>query len=187
LHQKISIINNALLLVGAETINSLDDTSREARVASAIYEVEKNTLLASYPWSFSLGQVALTRLVETPLFDYEYAYQLPTDPKRIRVIRKNNPSNDYRIFEDKLYSNDDAVEIIYQFDPGEDNLPDYVVSALQMSLSKLFALAIIQDETMAAGFEVMAEKALRKARNINAQENPTIQIDTREFALTAIR
>lgn len=185
--KKISIINEAVLLVGATQISSLEDSSREALVAGSVYTTTYEELISCHPWTFSLNQVSLTRLVDDPLFGFDHAYQLPVDPKLIRLIRKNNPKNDYRLFEDKLYTDDDEVEIIYQFKPQEENLPSYFVRALVMELSKLFALSLIQDETQAQLFEGLAQRQVRKARNIDSQNQPSIAIDKNEFVLTSVR
>lgn len=184
---QLSIINAALLMVGAEQISALTDSSREARVASSIYDTTIEDVLTRHPWTFSLGQIQLAQLTATPLFGYDHAYQLPTSPKALRIMRTKEYHNDYRIFEDKLYSNRDTVEIIYQFDPGEQNYPGYFARLLEMELAKLFAFALMQDETQGATFQALANEQMRRARFINSQDSPSVEINDREFALTAVR
>jgi len=184
---KLSIINEALLMVGAETISSLKDSSREARVASAIYTTTVEDILSRHSWDFSLAQTTLAQLNASPLFGYKRAYQLPTDPKIIRIIRKNNPKNDYRVFKDKLYTNDDEVEIIYQFNPGEQNYPAYFVRALVLELAKIFAFSLMQDEEQGTIFANLGDTQMRRARHIDSQSSPSVQIDESEFALTRVR
>ena len=184
---QLSIINTALVLVGAETIASLEDSSREARVAGLVYDVTRDDILTRHLWVHTLGQAQLAELVATPLFGYSRAYQLPTDPKMLRLVRKNQPRNDYEIFEDKLYTDDSAVEIIYQFDPGESSDPAYLVRSMEYEFAKIFALSLLQDETQSQIFDRMAERQLKVARRLDSQNIPPKQIDDSEFVLTAVR
>jgi len=184
---KLDIINNALLMVGAETIQTLTDSSREARVAAAIYDTTKEDIISRHPWNFSLGQAQLAQIAATPLFGFDHAYQLPVDPKAIRVIRKNTPRNDYRILEDKLYTDDNEVEILYQFDPGEQNYPAYFVRLFEYEIAKIFSFALMQDETQAQIFEGLMTKQMRAARTIDSQSSPSRELDSSEFVLTAVR
>ena len=183
----ISIVNQALLITGAEQITSFDDTSREAEVASALYETAKNALLSRHPWTFALGQASLAQIVSTPLFGFTKAYQLPTDPKMIKLIRKNSPKNDDRVFEDKLYTDDNTVEIVYLFDPGEGDFPDYFSTALVMELAVLFAASLIQSETLTELYTKLALNKLKVARNIDSQQQPSIRIDASEFSISSVR
>lgn len=75
----ISICSNALLKIGAESITSFLDGTAEAEVAANLYPMIRDGLLASYPWSFAVGQKSLPRLAGVPLADYSYAYRLPND------------------------------------------------------------------------------------------------------------
>lgn len=184
---KISITNTALLLVGAEQINTFDDENREARVASAVYDVTKEAALSRHNWGFAIGQLQLAQLTNEPLFGFDHAYQLPTDPKMIRMLRKNSPQNDYRIFEDKLYTDDDEVEIIYLFDPGENDFPPYFTRALELELAKIFAVSVLQDETQANMFDQMSEREFKRARNIDSQNSPSQTLPKSEFVLNTTR
>lgn len=79
----ISICSNALLKIGAESITSFLDGTAEAEVAANLYPMIRDGLLASYPWSFAVGQKSLPRLAGVPLADYSYAYRLPNDFLRV--------------------------------------------------------------------------------------------------------
>ena len=51
----ITICNQALVLLGADTIASFSDTSNDAAaVCNQIYETIKRQTLSMYPWSFAL-------------------------------------------------------------------------------------------------------------------------------------
>lgn len=185
----ISICNSALVLVGADenAIITFDDTTREARICNQIYEITKDALISKHPWNFTLGLVQLSQLSSTPLFGWSYAYQLPTDPKVIRVIRTDTRGDNYQIFEDKLYSDFSAVKIIYQFDPGEENYPSYFIRALELRLAELLALALSQDESFSRELERKAFRAFKEARFIDSTNDPPSHIHDNNFALTSVR
>ena len=184
---QLSIINTALLLAGTNQITALDDETREARVAAATYTVTREDMLSRYPWDHATGQATLARLVATPLFGYSYAYQLPTDPKAIAILKKDNVPNNYKIYEDKLYSDNTTVNIDYVYDPGEANDPPYFTRLLEFALTEIYAFTLIQDESLGDSFEARKSKQLIVAKNIDAQNSPADQISENEFALTAIR
>lgn len=186
----LDICISALLLVGADEITSFDDASREARICNQLYETTKQKLLQTRPWSFSLAIVELAKTTlattsEEYEFGYLYEYTLP--PDQLRIIRKNNPTNDYRIIGDKLYTNDDEVQVLYQYDVSESEFPSYFTRAFEFEMAKLLAAALMQDENQMQLFAALAKEELIKARNIDAQGSPGVTIDESNFVLTAVR
>lgn len=93
----ISICSNALLKIGAESITSFLDGTAEAEVAANLYPMIRDGLLASYPWSFAVGQKSLPRLAGVPLADYSYAYRLPNDFLRCTFRRQRPQRPRHRI------------------------------------------------------------------------------------------
>lgn len=186
----LSIVNSALYLVGADEIETFEDPSREAAVASQLYSIAKQNFLQQATWNFSL---AMTELAGTALattsseyeFGYTYEYTLPTD--MLRLISKASPTNDYTISRNKLYTNDDEVHVLYQYDVGEAEFPGYATYALQMELCKLFAAALLQDDTQIQIWDSLAKQALSKAKIIDAQNEPPHAVDRTNFALVAVR
>lgn len=186
----ISICNTAIVIAGGgeNSIQTFDDETREARLCSQIYETTKDTLISKHPWSFTLGEVQLARLADTPVLDdYEYVYQLPTSPKLIRLIRTETPGEDYRVYEDKLYSNFTSRKIVYQFDPGEENYPAYFVRALELRLAEILALSLAQDETFSDQLERKAFRAFKEARYVDSSNTPPRHIDDNNLALISVR
>lgn len=185
----ISICNSALVLIGADenAISTFEDATRPARVCSQLYPTTRGSMLSRHPWNFTLGQVQLAQIVDDPLFQYNHAYQLPTDPKMVRLIRTDTPGDDYRIFEDKLYTNFSVVNILYQFDPGEENYPDYFVRVLELRMAELLALALSQDESFSQVMAAKAFNAIKEARYIDSTNIPPQSMDDNVLALTSVR
>ena len=181
----VSICSNGLFMIGADEINSFEDETREARICAALYPTTRDELLQSHPWSFTFQQIVLARTVDTPLEDYKYEYQIP--PGTLRIVRKNELRNDYRIYQDKLFSDAPAVTIIRQVDPGEASYPAHFVRLLEYGMAEVLGASISQDETITRLFANRKNEQMRKSRGIDSQNSPNRKFDASQLRLTAVR
>lgn len=181
----ISMCNTALLMAGASTINSFSDNTREAAICNAIYATTRDTQLSKFMWSFSTFQELLARTSNTPLFDYTYEYQLPTGT--IRVAKTDGFGNEYRILKDKLLSDEETVELLFQKDPGEEFYPAWFVRCIEYKLAEILSLTLVQDETLARSFSQQYLISMREARGIDSQNNPNKTMADHNFTLTYVR
>ena len=69
----VSICNQALSLVGANSIISLDDNTTEARLCKAIYEPVRDALLEEHAWTFAIKWIDIPRLANPPLSEFKNA------------------------------------------------------------------------------------------------------------------
>ena len=198
----ISICNSALVLIGGtdNAINSFDDDTREARICAQLYPGTRDYTISRYPWKFTLGQQALAKLAETPLFDYANAFQLPTDPKLVQAIKVSDEvgallnfglsgrvTQSFRILEDKLLTNATQVNILFQFVPVEATFPPYFVEVLEFSMAEKLAFALEQDESLADRMAVRLDQRIRKARHIDSRNDPPFSFPREELVLTSVR
>ncbi len=181
----IKICNVALLMANANQINSFEDATREARMCDAFYETTVENLLQKHPWSFTLFQENLARTTNVPLFDYDYEFQLPTG--MLRVNKTDNSGNEYRIMKDKLLSNSDAVELLYQKDPGPEFWPSYFRRLVEFKMAEDLSLSLAQDQEMANSYGNKFLINMREARGIDSQNSPNPSIPEAELSLTSVR
>lgn len=80
---EVEVVNIGLTLLGESRIASLDDNTKPAREAKAIFTAVRDALLAKYNWNFAKERTALSALVSTPAFQYSVEYQLPADCLRL--------------------------------------------------------------------------------------------------------
>lgn len=180
----LSICSSALLMIGADEISSFEEGSREAKLCANLYDVTLDELLQLYPWRFATAQKQLGRLAADPLFGYRHAFQLPADMLRVLAT---DTGRDYRLFENKLYSNAQTMRITYLQRPTEEKLPAYFVRALELKMAEILALALQEDS---AKSRLMAEKAqaqVLRARGVDAQQQTTPLLDESNFTLTQVR
>ena len=181
----ISICNGGLFMIGADEINSFTDETREARICAALYETTKQEIIQSHPWVFTKQQIDLARTVNTPVMDFEYEYQVPTGT--LRIFYKDTLRNDYEVFQDKLFTDDDAVTIVRQVDPGEANYPAYFVRLLEYAMAEVLAASVSQDADVTQLFNQKKNEQMRKARGIDSQNQPNKRFNENQLRLTAVR
>jgi len=181
----ISICAAALQLIGAEEIESFLDETREARICASIYPTVKKDMLQSSAWRFSIRQEELNRLTTTPLFDFSYAYSLPSD--FLRLVGKQNPTSKHQIYENKLYTDLTPVYASLQYDVDEQYFPAYFTRLMQLEMAAMLAAALLEDENKADKFGAFAKTQMIKARNIDSQNNTSSTIPAGAFNLTNVR
>ena len=137
----IRICSDALLMLGGKAISSFNEGTSASNTCDRLYPGVKYSTLQSYPWSFSFKKVQLAQTINTPVNQYRYEYQLPSD--RLGAIRRAYNStaigvgtfNDWVIQGDKLLTNETTVVIDYQFAPTESEMPAYFVQLLKYMMA----------------------------------------------------
>jgi hypothetical protein len=169
----VALCSRALLKIGAAPIHGFDDATTEAEVAAALYGPARDALLSAYPWSFATGQAALNRLVDPPLADYAYAYQLPETLLRVLSAGDGPTSRglDYRISERRLHAHAPAVVVAYIFRPAEADMPPFFDQALIARLAADFCIPLTESTSRADSLARLAEQELRRAKLIDAQQD----------------
>lgn len=80
----ISICNQALGWLGADSITSLDDESKEAQLCKENFDGLRDAVLEEREWTFAVRRLILTPMVKKPVYGYENQFLLP--PEVIRVL-----------------------------------------------------------------------------------------------------
>jgi len=166
------ICNSALIKVGARRITSLGDGSKEGKICTEMYPRKRDELLRSHPWNFSMKRVELAQTINTPAFDYEQEYQLPSDVLRVFKTDFEEQTNERWVVEgDKLLSNTSTVKILYQARVTDTTKFDAAfVEILSLYMAADFAYALSQSASLAKSLLDQFNVALRDARSIDAQE-----------------
>jgi len=192
------IINLALIRVGAATIGSLTDQSREAEIAKKIYDPLRRELLESHLWNFALTRKTLGKLANGPDFGFEFYYAISSDV--LRIIEFNggesgtvgagrptvgidliplwkveyDPSTDTRV----IATNDSKAEILYVHDIKD--VTQYKPTFLEAFASRLaveFSYVFTNSVNLTDSLQTRFEKKLALARSFDAQEGSPQQVD----------
>jgi hypothetical protein len=196
----LKVCSDALLLLGAAPISSFNQGTTSANVCDRIYPDLKKSTLQSFPWSFSFKKAQLARTINTPVNQYKYEYQLPSD--RLGTIRRAYNSTaigagtftEWNIQGDKLLTNQETVVIDYQYLPTEAEMPSYFIQLLKYMMSWHLADPITDQVSKAQQWQVVAVGTprengrggyFRTAMVIDGQGNTTVAFE--DFSLIAVR
>ena len=168
----IDIASKALLLIGEAPISSFTEDSTAALIASNLYETAYESLLTLHPWRFASNKATLSRLTATPINQWKYGYQLPTDFLVAQHIDANN--DNYQIYGDKLYSDNTSIILDYTYKPDESFLPAYFTELLELRLAAVFAIPITESATRGDYYAALSEKQLSRSKTIDSQATPSI-------------
>ncbi len=202
----VSIVNKALLLLGAEAISSFSDGTPAGTAASTIYTEVKFTTLGMYPWSFTIAKTQLTRDSNTPQNEWTYQYLLPNDmllgvPRAVRTSSAAGAAlfKNWEIAQSAaggavLMTDATEVHIDYQKAVSEGNMPTYFVQLMAYQMAWHLA-EVITDQTAKSEYwrsvalgtaaEGLRGGYFRQAANIDAGgQTPSVVGD---YLLTDVR
>ncbi|MGZ9109343.1 MAG: hypothetical protein ACXW4B_11055 [Micavibrio sp.] len=183
----VALCSRALIRLGAAPITSFDDGTAESEIAGALFGPVRDSLLSAYGWSFATGQVALNRLQDTPVADYQNVFQLPADFLRAMSAGAGGRGRglNYRITRNVLHSNADDVTLTYIFRPQEEEFPPYFDAVLIAKLSAEFCIPVTENTSRAETLFRLADSEFQRARQIDAQQDSPAQIE--DFSLIKAR
>lgn len=91
---ELDLVNAALQRVGARPVAAIDDTTPGGRIAGDVLAFERDDLLRSHVWNFSVARADLTPLAQAPTFEFTNAFGLPNDWVRtVTVHDKTDPTD----------------------------------------------------------------------------------------------
>lgn len=183
----VALASRALFKLGAQPITTFADGTTEAEIAGALYAPARDALLSSYPWSFALGQGALTLLEDEPLADFANAFQMPVDCLRVLSAGAGGRGRglDYRIAAGAIHTDSDAVTLTYVFRPEEADFPPFFDQALIARLAAELCVPLTENTSRAEMLYRISELEERRARLIDAQQDTPPRID--DFTLIGAR
>lgn len=115
---QVDICNVAILDVGGNTINAIDEGSREAELCDHYWEMFVDEVLSEHTWNFAKQWVALAEEAGYSMVDseYGYAYELPSD--YVRMSRMEDKKSLYEVRGTTLLTNveDCLIEYIKRVD-----------------------------------------------------------------------
>ena len=204
---KVTIVNQALVLLGSDTISSFTDTTNDAaRVANSIYETIKGKTLSLYSWSFALVKEQLARSTSTPVNEWSYLYPLPSTAVSGTALQVYNssstrvlPIQSYELVHTSsgpaIATNEANIYIDYiSGDVSEGVMPNYFVQLLVYMLAWHLAEPVTDQITKAEYWRGVALGSLtengrggyfRQACNIDGRGKPNYAIV--DFPLTDVR
>ena len=183
----VDIANNALNILGASTISSLTEDTKNARICNQRFENVRNRVFRSHPWNCLIKRVQLAQNSTAPVIEYTYAYALPSD--FLRVLKIHNGTTDsvasdmpYKVEGKNIITDEATVYLVYvSKDTDPNNYDSYLYEVLAYQLAADMAYGITNNATLAKNLLADADEKLRESRFVDAVENSTDTVEANEF------
>jgi hypothetical protein len=165
----VDICNGALNQLGASTILSLTEDSKNARLCNARYTQIRDSLFRSHPWNCLQKRVQLAADTTAPAWGFTSAYTLPADC--LRLLRILDYDSNHKVEGRKILTNNSSMKILYVArieDPNEyDELLRETISA---ALAADIAYAVTSSNPVAQNMYNLFQTKLKDARFVDATE-----------------
>jgi hypothetical protein len=175
---EVDIINSSLNMVGASNIISRGEDSKSARITNQRYDYVRDAVLRAHPWNCAVTRRILTSDTDTPAFQYENQFTLPTDPYCLRVLGLDYLDIDFQVEGRKIVSDEDTINLRYiarVTDPNEyDQL---LIEAIAARLAADTSFALVQSTSLTNSMFALYESKLSEARFVDATEGTPGAVD----------
>ena len=172
----VEICNGALNQLGATTILSLTEDSKNARLCNSRYTQIRDALFRTHPWNCLQKRIALAADTTAPAWGFSYAYTLPADC--LRLLKILDYDSNYKVEGRKILSNTSSMKILYIgriTDPNEYD--ELLRETLSASLAADIAFAVTSNNTTATNMYNLFQDKLKDARFVDSTEGQNVDQD----------
>ena len=172
----VDICNGALNQLGATTILSLTEDSKNARLCNSRYTQVRDGVFRSHPWNCLQKRVELAADTTAPAWGFTSAYTLPADC--LRLLKILDYDSNYKVEGRKILSNASSMKILYIgriTDPNEYD--ELLRETLSASLAADIAFAVTSNNTTATNMYNLFQDKLKDARFVDSTEGQNIDQD----------
>jgi len=171
----VSICSNALLMLGAQTINDFADQENldRAKLCANLYPTVRDDMLRAHPWNCCVKRAVLAPDAVAPAFGYSQSFELPADFSRVLEVGANGCQIDYLVEGRTIQANTTVLELRYVFRNEVENTWDaHLVKLVTLAMAAAMAYPVTQSASMQQTMEQKLETSLRRARSVDGQEDP---------------
>lgn len=170
---KVSICSNALLMLGAQTINSLTEGTDRALLAANLYDSTRDDVLRSHPWNCAVKRVILPPEAAAPAFGYSASFLLPADWLRTLQVGEDGYELDYKTEGGRILADTNALPLRYVFRNDQESTWDaMLVKAMELRMAAEMAYAITSSASMADMHHNKLQQHMKQARAVDGMDDP---------------
>ena len=172
----VEICNGALNQLGATTILSLTEDSKNARLCNSRFTQVRDSVFRSHPWNCLQKRVEIAADTTAPAWGFSFAYTLPADC--LRLLRILDYDSNYKVEGRKILSNTSSMKILYIgriTDPNEYD--ELLRETLSAALSADIAFAVTSNNTTATNMYNLFQDKLKDARFVDSTEGQNVEQD----------
>jgi len=165
----IDICNGALNQLGATTILSLTEDSKNARLCNARYTQVRDGIFRSHPWNCLQLRTSLAKDATAPAWGFTAQFTLPADCLRLLYIIDYD--SNYKVEGRKILSNTSTMKILYISRVTDPNQYDELLrETLSAALAADIAYGITSSNPVAQNMNILFQGKLRDARFVDSTE-----------------
>ncbi|MNO20207.1 hypothetical protein D3C76_99560 [compost metagenome] len=171
----VSICSNALLMLGAQTINDFQDQLNldRAKLCANLYPFQRDSILRAHTWNCCIKRIVLAPLAQPPAFRYSAAFQLPADCLRVLEVGTGGQQIDYLVESRTILADAMALELRYVFqNEVEATWDSHLVDLMTAAMAAVLAYPITQSTSERDSREAKLAQLLRQAKAADGQEDP---------------
>ena len=169
----VDICNGALNQLGATTILSLTEDSKNARLCNSRFTQVRDAVFRSHPWNCLQKRVELASSTTTPAWGYKFKFDLPGDC--LRLLRILDFDSNYQVEGRSILSNNSSMKILYISRVEDPNQYDELLrETLSAALGSDIAYAITSNNTTSQNMLVTYQEKLKDARFVDSTEGQNI-------------
>tara|TARA_Y100001963_G_scaffold65263_1_gene91003 strand:- start:6381 stop:6962 length:582 start_codon:yes stop_codon:yes gene_type:complete len=172
----VDICNGALNQLGASTILSLTEDSKNARLCNSRYTQVRDALFRTHPWNCLQTRLELAASSDSPAWGFTYAYTLPANC--LRLLRVLDYDSNYKVEGRKILSDASTMKILYIARITDPNEYDELLrETLSAALGADIAYAVTSNNTTSQNMIVSYQEKLRDARFVDSTEGQNVEHD----------
>ena len=172
----VGICNGALNQLGATTILSLTEDSKNARLCNSRFTQVRDALFRTHPWNCLQKRIQIAADTTAPAWGFKFAYTLPADC--LRLLRILDYDSNYKVEGRKILSNTETMKILYVSRVTDPNEYDELLrETLSASLSADIAFAVTSNNTTSQNMYQLYQEKLKDARFVDSTEGQNVDQD----------
>ena len=165
----VDICNGALNQLGASTILTLTEDSKNARLCNARFTQVRDSIFRSHPWNCLQKRVELAADSDTPAWGFTSQFTLPADCLRVLTILDFD--SDYKIEGRKILTDNSSMKILYVSRVTDPNEYDELLrETLSAALAADIAYAVTSSNPVAKNMYDLFQQKLKEARFVDSTE-----------------
>ena len=172
----VDICNGALNQLGATTILSLTEDSKNARLCNSRYTQVRDALFRTHPWNCLQKRIELAADTTAPAWGFTNAFTLPSDC--LRLLRILDYDSNYKVEGRKILSNSSGMKILYVARVTDPNEYDELLrETLSASLGADIAFGVTSNNQTTQNMYSLFQDKLRDARFVDSTEGQNVEQD----------
>jgi len=172
----VDICNGALNQLGATTILTLTEDSKNARLCNARYTQIRDSVFRSHPWNCLQKRLQLAADSDAPAWGFTKQYTIPADCLRVLTILDYDA--DYKIEGRKILTDNSTMKILYISRIEDPNEYDELLrETLSAAIAADIAYAVTSSNPTATNMYNLFQSKLKEARFVDSTEGQNLSPD----------